>query len=133
MSSTLTYKDAAKVVIGVHDAVKELCFKTRVGTDVKEAHGAHRIMKDTDGAKAQEAWRVAVRTLHDILRQAVSRLWFDWTERHAARRVMRLARDISEASCYHGPYVTRPSPSSYYIPDAASAAPATRRRRTRQT
>ena len=53
------YKDAAKVVIGACDTVKELCFKARVGGDLKEAHGAHRIMKDTECPKAQEARRAA--------------------------------------------------------------------------
>jgi hypothetical protein len=47
---------------------KEAPPKTRMKTDVKEAHGARRIMKDTEGAKAQEARRAAVRALHNILR-----------------------------------------------------------------
>ena len=54
-------------------------------TDVKEAHSAQRIMKDTEGAKAQEAQCAAVRALHNILRQAAFRLWCKWTGQCAAR------------------------------------------------
>ena len=57
----------------------------RMKTDVKEAHGARRIMKDADGAKAQEVRYAAVRTLRNILRRAAFRLWCEWTERRATR------------------------------------------------
>ena len=110
---------------------KEAPPKTRMKTDVKEAHGARRIMKDTEGAKAQEARRAAVRALHNILRRAAFRLWREWTEPRAARRARRRLDDarlklqfiFTEDAGYH--YVD--------VTDAASAAPATRRRRTKQT
>lgn len=68
---------------------KEAPPKTRMKTDVKETHGARRIMKDTKGAKAQDARRAAVRALHNILRRAAFRLWREWTEPRAARRARR--------------------------------------------
>ena len=110
---------------------KEAPPKTRMKTDVKEAHGARRIMKDTEGARAQEERRAAVRALHNILRGSAFRLGREWTEPRAARRARRRLDDarlklqfiITEDAGYH--YVD--------VTDAASAAPATRRRRTKQT
>ena len=113
------YKDAAKVVIGVRDAVKlkELCFMQGACGDGRE--GGARRTAHHEGRRRRHgsgAWHTAVRTLHNILRRAAFRLWFDWMERRTVRRAMRLARNIAEAPCYFGRYATRPSPSNYYVP-----------------
>ena len=129
---------------------KEAPPKTRMKTDVKEAHGARRIMKDTEGAKAQEVRRAAVRAPHDILRRAAFRRWREWTEPRAARRArhrlerfeLEVAQRVAEGGAlrgklawFHDEFIITEDAGYYYVDvtDAASAAPATRRRRTKQT
>lgn len=157
LSCALTYKDAAKVTIGVTDAIRELSHKARMKTAFKEAHSTRHaaithVTKDTHRAKAQAArqrrrqekltqifacWRDMAqrRTAQEkrkILKQVAFRLWCKWAERRAARRARRM---FEMPWVYDEPHIchNRPSPSSYYVPDAASAAPAPRRRRTKQT
>ena len=117
-------------------------------TDVKEAHSAQRIMKDTEGAKAQEAQCAAVRALHNILRQAAFRLWHEWTElcaaRHTRRRLERFKLEVAQCVAeggvlrgklvwFHDEFIITEDADYIYITDAATTAPATRRQRTKQT
>ena len=86
----------------------------------------------------------------NILRQAAFRPWREWTERRAARRARRrlerfeleVAQRVAEGGAlggelawFHDEFIITEDAGYYYVDvtDAASAAPATRRRRTRQT
>ena len=82
----------------VCDTVKELCFKAHVVMDMKEGHGAQRIMKGTGGTV-----RSSQNLTKNILRQAAFRLWFNWTEWCTVKRAVQLACDITEAPCYYSP------------------------------
>ena len=81
---------------------KEVPPKMRMKTDMKEAHGARCIMKDTEGAKAQEAQHAVARALHNILRRATFRLWhqYEWKEpcaaRCARRRLERFELEVAQ-------------------------------------
>ena len=92
-------------------------------------------MKDADCTKVQDARCAAVVTLRNIPTRAVFRLWHEWTEERATRRARRMF-ELEMAWFHDEARSSRPffsSPCTYYAPSAASAALATRRRRTKQT
>ena len=59
---------------------------TYMKMDMKEAHSTQCIMKDTDSTKAQKAQHAAVRTLHNIPRQAFFRLNLAQMDRAACNK-----------------------------------------------